>query len=233
MAVLVSVGVRPLALVFPVHQITERGGGAGYRRLVRLVAARIVPRLLPGTGAFAGRVIGFVSAGTRTQAEADLFFLDVDLDDLEVVFQTLLERGVAIDRIAGFGDVAKTLDALGNFNERAELRGAQNLAVDHVAHAVRGEEALPDIGLQLLDAQREAAILRLNAENHGLDLFSLLHDFRGMLDALGPAQVRDMDEAVDAIFDFDEGAEVGEIAHAAFDDCAHGIFFDQAFPGIL
>ena len=35
------------------------------------------------------------------QAEADLLFFDVDLDDLEVVLQTLLERGVAVDGIAG------------------------------------------------------------------------------------------------------------------------------------
>jgi hypothetical protein len=42
--------------------------------------------------------------------------------------------------------------------------------VDHVAHAVRGKEALPDVGLQLLDAQAQAAVLRLNAENNCLNL---------------------------------------------------------------
>jgi hypothetical protein len=61
--------------------------------------------------------------------------------------------------------------------------------VNDVANAMRGEEALPDIGLELLDAEREAAILRLDAENNCLHLFALLHDFRRMLDALGPAQV--------------------------------------------
>ena len=126
---------------------------------------------------------------SAAQAQAHLLLFHVDLDDLEVVLQALLELGVAIDVVAGLGDVAETLHALGDFDKCAELRGAQNLAVNHVAHAMRGEEALPDIGLQLLDAQREAAVLRLDAENDSLDLFALLHDFRGMLDALGPAQV--------------------------------------------
>ena len=165
------------------------------------------------------------AAGVRlrdsgAQAEADLLFFHVDLDDLEVVLQALFELGVTVDGVAGLGDVAETLDAFGDFDECAELRGAQNLAVDHIANAMRSEEALPDIGLQLLDAQREAAVLRLDAENDSLDLFALLDDFRGMLDALGPAQVGDVDEAVNAVFDFDECAEVGEVADAALDDRA-------------
>ena len=135
--------------------------------------------------------------------------------------------------VAGLGDVAETFNALRDLDKRAELRGAQNLAVDHVAHAMRGEEALPDVGLQLLDAQAEAAVLRLDAENDSLHLFALLHDLRGMLDALGPAQVGDVNQAVDAVFDLDEGAEVGEVAHAALDHCAGRILLGQVLPRIL
>ena len=39
-----------------------------------------------------------------------------------------------------------------------------------------------------------------------------------MLDALGPGQIADVNQAVDAVFDFDEGAEVGHVANAAFHD---------------
>ena len=79
------------------------------------------------------------------------------------------------------------------------------------------EEALPNVGLQLLHAQREAAVVRLNGQNNGLDLVALLQNFRRMLDALGPAQVADVYQAVDAVLDFDEGAEVGQVADLAFD----------------
>ena len=34
-----------------------------------------------------------------------------------------------------------------------------------------------------------------------------------MLDLLGPAQVRNVDQAVDALLDFDEYAEVREVTH--------------------
>ncbi len=105
--------------------------------------------------------------------------------------------------------------------------------VNDVADVVGGEEALPNIGLQLLDAQREAAILRLNAENNSLDLFALLYDFRWVLDALGPTQVGDVYEAVDSVFDFNEGTEIGEVANAALDDCTDGVFVGEAFPGII
>src|ERR1700691_6247087 len=105
--------------------------------------------------------------------------------------------------------------------------------MNDVANVVGCEEALPNIGLQLLDAQREAAILRLNAENNSLDLFALLDDFRGVLDALGPAQVGDVDKAVDSVFNLDEGAEVSEVANAALDDGTDGVFVGEAFPRVL
>src|SRR6202034_523152 len=113
----------------------------------------------------------------------------VDLDDFEVVLQTLFKLGAALFTVAGLGDMAQTLHAFGDFDEGAELRGAEYLAVDYIADAVSGEEALPDIGLQLFDPQREAAVLRLDAENDSFDLFALLDDFGWMLDALGPAQI--------------------------------------------
>src|SRR5580698_6033925 len=133
------------------------------------------------------RPAGFLAA-YAAQAQADLLFFHVDLDDFEVVLQTLFEFGV-IAAFTGFGHMAEALDAFRDFDECAELRGAQNLAVHHIAHAVRSEEALPDIGLHLLDAQRETAVLRLDAENDSLHLLALLHHFRWMLHALGPAQV--------------------------------------------
>jgi hypothetical protein len=82
------------------------------------------------------------------------------------------------------------------------------------------EERVPDIRLQLLDAQRQTAVLRLNAQNDRANLLALLQDLRGMLNALGPAEVRDVHQAVDAIFDFAEGPKVGQVANAAFNDRA-------------
>src|SRR3978361_500153 len=54
-----------------------------------------------------------------------------------------------------------------------------------------------------------------------------------MLDALGPREVRDVNETVDTVFDFDEGAEVREVANAAFDDGAGRVLVFKLLPGIV
>src|SRR5579862_1892480 len=112
-------------------------------------------------------------ATDRAKAKTDLLFFHVDLDDFEVVFETLFELGGAIAPIASLGDVAQPLDSLCDFDKCAELRRAQNLAVHHVAHSMRRKEAFPDIRLQLLDAQRKTAVLRLDTQNHSLHLLAL------------------------------------------------------------
>src|ERR1700757_1276066 len=95
------------------------------------------------------------------------------------------------------------------------------------------QEPIPDIRLELLDAQRKTAILRLDAQNDRTNLLALLQDLGRMLDPLGPAQVRNMHQTVDAVFDLDERAEVGEVAYAPFDDGAGGILLLELLPRIL
>src|SRR3954447_1156488 len=53
-----------------------------------------------------------------------------------------------------------------------------------------------------------------------------------MLHALGPAQVADMNQSIDAVFDFDEGAEVRKVPYATFHGRTHGIFFMESVPRI-
>src|SRR5512146_1869843 len=151
----------PLALP-PVDQVAKCRGAArdGVLVCIRLVGFNLCAAC-------------FVAANCA-QAQADLLLLDVDLDDLELVLKASFKLGSAV--IASFGDVAKTLNALGDLNESTELRCPQHFAVDHVAHPVRGKEALPHIRLQLLDAKAQAAVLRLNAKNDGLHLLALLHN---------------------------------------------------------
>src|ERR1700730_1307608 len=53
-----------------------------------------------------------------------------------------------------------------------------------------------------------------------------------ILDALRPAYVADVDEAVKTFFDFNESAELRDVANLSGDDGAHGIFFRNEKPGI-
>ena len=54
-----------------------------------------------------------------------------------------------------------------------------------------------------------------------------------MADLAGPRHVADVQQAVDALFDLDEGAVVGEVADGALDHRAGRIAVGHAVPGVL
>ena len=108
------------------------------------------------------------------------------------------------------------LDALEQLDERAELgQPRRSCRVSTSPDAVGLEELLEHVGLQLLDAQRQALVLGVDLEDDGLDLVALVQHLAGMLDPLGPGQVGDVHQAVDPFLDLDERAEVGDVAHRA------------------
>ncbi len=134
--------------------------------------------------------------------------------------------------IHGLGVVAQAFYALRDLHEGTESRRAQDFALHHVAQAMRVEERLPNVRLELFHAQREAAVLRLNGQDLRLHLVAFLQHFRRMLHALGPAHVAHVDQAVDAVFHLDERAEVGQVAHPAFHRSAHRILGVQRLPRV-
>src|SRR5580704_2849061 len=146
-----------------------------------------------GTGARDGLLVGFhFHAGSfladGADAESDLLFFGTHLDDLEIVFESGLKGhglAVSVDR---FRFVAQAFDAFGDFDERAERCYAQDFAVDDVADVVSLEERFPDVGLQLLDSERESALVGLDGQHDGFYSVAFLQNFRGVLYALGPAQ---------------------------------------------
>ena len=61
--------------------------------------------------------------------------------------------------------------------------------------------------------QRQATVLLVDFEHYDLQVGADLGELARMLDLLGPRQVGDMHQTVDALLDFDEDTEVGEVAH--------------------
>ena len=66
--------------------------------------------------------------------------------------------------------------------------------------------------VSLLDAQGDPLLLLVDLQDDALDRLALLQDLAGMAVLAGPAQVRDVDHAVDARLDLHEGPEIGHAA---------------------
>ena len=84
----------------------------------------------------------------------------------------------------------------------------------------------------MLDAKGDAAVAGLDVQDDDVDFVSDLEKLRGMLSFFGPAQLGDVDEAFDALFELDEDAVVDDADDFAFNFAARGIFFRGVHPGI-
>ena len=176
----------------------------------------------------------FAVADELLDGEGDLAFIGIDADDLGFVDFADLDdvRGILNMIAAKLADVDEAFDAIGDLGECAEFRDFRDLAIDDGAGRIHVGECFPGISGQLLDAEAEAFIFDVDVEDDSFDLIAALVDFGRIADFLCPADIGDMDEAVDAIFDTNEETEIGDIADFSDDACADGIFFFKKFPRI-
>ena len=70
-------------------------------------------------------------------------------------------------------------------------------------------------GLALLEAERDAAALLVDVEDHDLDLLADVHHLGGVDVLVGPVHLGDVDEALDAFLDLHEAAVVGDVRDLA------------------
>ena len=77
------------------------------------------------------------------------------------------------------------------------------------------EELRPRILADLLEAEADPALVLVDGEDLHVDLLSLLQHLGRMVDPPRPGHVGDVDQAVDAVLQLDEGAEVRQVADLA------------------
>ena len=82
---------------------------------------------------------------------------------------------------------------------------------DRVLHRQRE----PRILLDLLHAERDLLLVPIDLQDHRLDLVADADQLRGVLDVARPAHLADVDQALDALLQLDEGAVVGDRDHLA------------------
>ena len=95
-----------------------------------------------------------------------------------------------------------------------------------------GDVGRPRIVVELLEAQGDAAAFLIDREHLALDLLALLDHLAGMADLAGPGHVADVQQAVDAFFDLDERAVVGQVADRALDHRARRIALGHLVPRV-
>src|SRR5882762_7832512 len=109
----------------------------------------------------------------------------------------------------------QTVDTAGESDENAEIRDRLDLTADRVAAVVVLGELLPGIGLALLHAKTDAAAFLVDVEHHDLDFLADVHHLGGIHVLVGPVHLRDVHQAFDAFFDFDEAAVIGDVRDLA------------------
>src|SRR5580704_34516 len=224
-------GVKLRRLPLGHYGVTNCGIGRRLHRLDLLLKRfHLLPFNLPLRGAV---------------AQADFMLLGLQTENLEIVFAARIQNGsyaraprrlflITVEFPFTFfdlRDVAEAFDAFGQFHEGAEIGGPGDFAFQNVADFMAGEPIGPNI-LHLLDAERKPAVLRVHLQHFRFDGIALLEFFAGMLDALGPTDIADVNQAFHAFFDFHKCAKIGKIANAAIDDGADRIFFRSGVPGI-
>src|SRR4051812_41205081 len=133
---------------------------------------------------------------------------------------------------AHVADVDQSVDAVFDLDERTELGEVADLAFDSRADGILIVELLPRVGGELLHAERDAALGGIHVEHNGLDLVANIDDLRGVLHALRPGHLADVDQAFDALFEFNERAVVGSGDDASFNVRADGITIDGVEPRV-
>ena len=151
------------------------------------------------------------------------------LSTWQLIALALFEHLVGMADLAGpahVGDVQQAVDALLDLDEGPVVGEVADRALDHRARRVLAGDLVPRVGLGLLHAQGDFLLLLVDAQDDDLDLVADLHQLAGVVDALGPAHLGDVDQALDALLELDEGA----VAHDV-DDLAHDAGADRVLVG--
>ena len=155
----------------------------------------------------------------------------IEFDHLEVEFFVNLSlRTVFLNEVLGSSEA---FYAVGESNDCALIEHFDDSAFVNRTNGEDCLEYIPGIFFELLVAEAQAAVVLVDSENLNFDVGTDLSEFAGVFDFLGPGEVADVDKTVDAFFDFNEYAEVGEVAYFCSVTATDGIFCLDVFPRIV
>src|SRR5215218_6079667 len=200
----------PSPPVRPTNGIGAPGPASGRGGIVRLGLDRLG---LLGRGLVGGDRRGLRRSGIGLQIGGDLGYLGRG----DVGHPGVRRTGEDVFAQAELGDVVEVAGPL--VRQRGELLWRQDLRLEHLA-------------LDALDAQRQAAALGVDLEDLHLDVVARRDDLARVLDVMR-RELGDVDEALDAVEDLDEGTERHDLRDGALELVADVVRVDDALPRIL
>ena len=96
-----------------------------------------------------------------------------------------------------------------HINQNALGNKFADFAPDFRIDGKPGGKILPGVAPELFDAQGNAMQSAVDGKDYGFHVLILFKYFLGMVDAFCPADIRDVNQSVNAFLDFDKGAESG------------------------
>ena len=158
----------------------------------------------------------------------------VEVDHLEGHFIAHLEviGGLLDVLLAQFAQGHEGIDAQRQGDDHAFVDQADDLAGGFGADRVFGFERIPGVVFHLLVSQGDAAVFLVDVQDDHFDFLALLQHLTGMAHLAGPRKIRNVHQAVHSFFQFDEGAEGGQVADDAGVAAVDGEFELDVFPGI-
>src|ERR1019366_9499885 len=162
----------------------------------------------------------------------------VDVDGENDGFDFLALLVVAYGRFAGLvprqvGQMHEAVDAGGQTHEHAEVGDRLDRSLDAVAALHGGRELFPRVCLALLHAERDAALVFVDLEDHDLDFLAERDHLRRGDVLVRPVHLGDVDQAFDARLDLDESAVVGDVGDLAEQARALRVAARDAVPRVV
>src|SRR6202167_5609862 len=212
----------------------EKAGGLLVVALFQRGAENITQRR-PGIG---GAVLrdGFLLLGDFQRLDRDLHLagLLVELDHPRI---DLFADGETLGAL--IGTLARQLRPLDEGGEVGTGDPDVDAAFLHFEHFAGHDRPLLDvarlgerIALELLDAERDALLLDIDIEHHGLDHVALLEVVDHLLARKLPVEIGQMDHAVDVALESEEQAELGLVFDLASARRSDRDFLEKTPPGV-
>src|SRR4029434_9294972 len=167
-------------------------------------------------------------------AETNLPGLYIDLDDFGIEFLTDTDYLFWVCALlpTQFRQVDESFHAILKFGKRPKVGHFHDLHAYVLPDMVFCLHLRPRIELHLLQSEGQPLILFVHVQHNCPHLLALLQDFRGVLDALRPGHIGNVDETIDAFFESDKGPKVGQITNFAFDFTSHRVALIDGRPRV-